>query len=220
MPKIAGSSSQGVPRIEGPPTKNHPKARTVNMTIKDDVQSFDVVAVKLLEQALKIELANKNQVPVNRVCPKCDIEIAGHHFYVNLISFKLGEFDVILGIEWLLENNAQIDYKDRKVRLRTLDSKKRVIFRGSKQEKKFFTIAQAKKLLCQNYEAYLAHVIDTDKEVLMLKAIPVVNEFPDVFPDNLPGLSIDIEIEFVIKLARGTEPLSKSPYWMAPVEMK
>ena len=64
-----------------------------------------------------IELANKNQVPVDRVCPRCDVEIGGHHFYADLIPFKLGEFDVILGMDWLSENNAQIDCKNRKARL-------------------------------------------------------------------------------------------------------
>ncbi|KAL8155372.1 hypothetical protein AgCh_000671 [Apium graveolens] len=226
--------------------KYQPKARTFNMTMKDAVQSSDMVVgtlsvnsvdakvlfnsgatrsfisqsfvdklhceVKLLEQALMIELANKNQVSVNRVCPRCDIEIGGHHFYANLIPFKLREFDVILGMDWLSENNAQIDCKNRKVRLRTLDGKKNMIFRGNKQEKKFLTIAQVNKLLCHNCEAYLAHVIDTSKEVPSLEAIPVVNEFPGLPPDR--------EIEFAIDLTPGTEPDSKAPYRMAPVEMK
>ena len=77
-----------------------------------------------------------------------------------------------------------------------------------------------KKLLRQNCEAYLAHVLDTSKEVPALEAIPVVNEFSDVFPDDLPGLPPDREIEFAIDLAPGTEPVSKAPYRMAPVEMK
>ncbi|KAL8121324.1 hypothetical protein AgCh_018164 [Apium graveolens] len=175
---------------------------------------------KLLEQALMIELANKNQVSVDRVCPKCNIEVGGHQFYANLIPFKLGEFDVILGMDWLSENNAHIDCKNRKVRLQTLDSKKKVIFRGNKQEKKFLTIAQVKKLLRQNCEAYLAHVVDTSKAVPALEAIPVVKKFSDVFPDDLPGLPPDREIEFAIDLAPGTEPVSKAPYRMAPVEMK
>ena len=48
----------------------------------------------------------------------------------------------------------------------------------------------------------------------------MVNEFPDVFPDELPGLPPDREIEFAIDLAPGTEPVSKAPYRMAPIEMK
>ncbi|KAL8114665.1 hypothetical protein AgCh_021504 [Apium graveolens] len=176
--KTSGRGQQqaaNVARIEGPPTKDQPKAWTFNMTMKDAIQSSDMVAgtlpvnsidakvlfdygatrsfisqsfvdklhyeVKLLEQALMIELANKNQVSVDRVCPRCDIEIGGHHFYANLIPFKLGKFDIILGMDWLSENNAQIDYKNRKGRLQALDRKKRVIFRGNKQEKNFLTIA-------------------------------------------------------------------------------
>ncbi|KAL8122190.1 hypothetical protein AgCh_018800 [Apium graveolens] len=217
--------SANVARIEGPPAKDQPKARNFNMIMKDAVQSSDVVAgtlpvnsvdvkvlfdsgatrsfisqdfvdklhceVKLLEQALMIELANKNQVFVDRVCPMCDTE-----------------------------NNAQFDCKNRKVRLHILGSKKKVVFRGNKQEKKFLTIAQVKKLLRQNCEAYLAHMIDTSKEVPALEAILVVNKCPDVFPDDLPGLPPDREIEFAIDLAPGTEPVSKAPYRMAPVEMK
>ena len=132
----------------------------------------------------------------------------------------MGEFDVILVMDWLSDNNAQIDCKNKKVRLQTLDGKKKVIFRGNKQEKKFLTIAQVKKLLRQNCEVYLAHMVDTSKEVPVLEAIPVVNKFPDVFPDDLPGLPPDREIEFAIELVSGTEPVSKAPYRMAPVEMK
>ncbi|KAL8147704.1 hypothetical protein AgCh_005141 [Apium graveolens] len=253
-PRLIGAPSQNVPRIGGPPAKDQPKAMIFNMTMKDVVQSSDVVVgtlpvnyvdakvlfdsgatrsfisqdfvdklhceVELLERALMIELANKNQVLVDRVCPRCHIEIVGHHFYANLIPFKLGEFDVTLGMDWLSENYAQIDCKNRKVRLQALDGKKKVIFRGNKHEKKFLRIAQVKKLLRQNCEAYLAHVVDTSQEVPVLEAIPVVNEFPDVFPDDLPGLPPDREIEFAIDLPPETKPVSKAPYRMAPVEMK
>jgi hypothetical protein len=45
--------------------------------------------------------------------------------------------------------------------------------------------------------------------------ITVVNEFPDVFPEELPGMPPDQDIEFVIDLKRGTTPINKSPYRMA-----
>ena len=75
-------------------------------------------------------------------------------------------------------------------------------------------------MLRQGCEAYLAHVVDVKKEVPRIEDIDVVNEFSDVFPDELPGLPPDREIEFAINLAPGTEPVSKAPYTMAPVEMK
>ncbi|KAL8098277.1 hypothetical protein AgCh_031154 [Apium graveolens] len=78
----------------------------------------------------------------------------------------------------------------------------------------------ARKLLRQGCENFIAYVIDKIQDPAKLEDIPVVNEFPDVFPDELPGLPPDREIEFTIDLAPGTEPISKAPYRMAPVEMK
>ena len=63
-------------------------------------------------------------------------------------------------------------------------------------------------------------MIDLYKKMIKIGDVPVVDEFPDVFPDELPGLPPDREIEFAIDLAPGTEPVSKAPYRMAPVEMK
>nr|GFD35772.1 DNA/RNA polymerases superfamily protein [Tanacetum cinerariifolium] len=49
---------------------------------------------------------------------------------------------------------------------------------------------------------------------------PIVSEFPDVFPDELPGIPLVREVEFSIKLILGAEPISKAPYRMAPIELK
>ena len=77
--------------------------------------------------------------------------------------------------------------------------------------KKFLTMIQAKRLLRQGCEAYLAHVVDIDKKISKIEDIPVVSEFPNVFSDELPGLPPDREIEFAIDLVPGTEPVSKAP---------
>ena len=63
-------------------------------------------------------------------------------------------------------------------------------------------------------------MVDTRKEVLKLDDIPVVREFLDVFPEDLPGIPIDREIEFSIEVLLGTSPISKAPYRMAPIELK
>ncbi|XP_063938038.1 uncharacterized protein LOC135147914 [Daucus carota subsp. sativus] len=175
--------------------------------------------VRSLDQVLTIELANQDRVPVSKVCPRCELAIEGHRFQVDLIPFRLGEFDAILGMDWLSATNAHIDCKNKRVTLQTSD-KATVVFQGQKQAKQFLTILQARKLLRQGCQAYLAHVVDKRKEPVKLEEITVVNEFPDVFPEELPGLPPDREIEFAIELAPGTEPVSKAPYRMAPVEMK
>ena len=55
---------------------------------------------------------------------------------------------------------------------------------------------------------------------MRLEDILVVREFPDVFPDDLPGLPPEREIDFQIELAPGTKPISRAPYRMAPAELK
>jgi hypothetical protein len=65
---------------------------------------------------------------------------------------------------------------------------------------------------CSNSYAYAI-------EGIKLKDIPIVGEYPDVFPDDLPGMPPDRNIEFVIELQPGTAPISKRPYRMPPNEL-
>ena len=52
------------------------------------------------------------------------------------------------------------------------------------------------------------------------KNVPVVCEFPDVFPEELPGLPPEREIEFCIDVVTGTDPISMPPYRMVPARLK
>ena len=72
----------------------------------------------------------------------------------------------------------------------------------------------------QGCQEFLASVLDTTRIDIKIEAIPVVNEFPNVFPKDLPGLPPDQDVEFAIDVMPGTAPISKAPYLMAPAEMK
>ena len=63
-------------------------------------------------------------------------------------------------------------------------------------------------------------MVETGKEGTTLDEIPVVREFPDVFPDDIAGLPLEREVEFTIDLIPGTEPISIPPYRMAPTELR
>ncbi|KAA3473972.1 Gag-Pol polyprotein [Gossypium australe] len=69
-------------------------------------------------------------------------------------------------------------------------------------------------------EAYLAYVIDTKVSEKKVEFVPVVCEFPDVFPKKLSGLHPMQEVEFSIELVSGTTPISIAPYRMAPTKLK
>ncbi|XP_070041135.1 uncharacterized protein [Nicotiana tomentosiformis] len=66
----------------------------------------------------------------------------------------------------------------------------------------------------------LVRVTDTTAKAPTLESVPVVNEFLEVFPDELPGIPPDREIDFRIDVMPGTQPISISPYRMAPAELK
>ncbi|XP_028072845.1 uncharacterized protein LOC114275056 [Camellia sinensis] len=58
------------------------------------------------------------------------------------------------------------------------------------------------------------------KKAPTVDAIPVVQEFLDIFPEDLPGIPVDREIEFTIETQPGTEPISKAPYCMSMAKLK
>nr|GFC39013.1 putative reverse transcriptase domain, aspartic peptidase domain protein [Tanacetum cinerariifolium] len=79
---------------------------------------------------------------------------------------------------------------------------------------------QARTLLSHGCEGFLATIHDTTSDVPSIHDQPIVSEFPDVFPDELPGIPPVREVEFNIELILGAEPISKAPYPMAPIELK
>ena len=78
----------------------------------------------------------------------------------------------------------------------------------------------ARCLLQKGCKGYLAHIVDTRSSEVGFEDVPVVRDFPDVFPDDLPGLPPEREIDFPIDLVPGTSPISLPPYRMAPAELK
>ena len=97
-----------------------------------------------------------------------------------------------------------------------------MIFYGERKihSTSLISVIQANKMLHKASQAYLVYAIESGNSEMQLAEVPVVNEFFDVFPEDLPGLPPDKEIEFEIELASGTEPISITPYRMEPAELK
>ncbi|GJU85707.1 hypothetical protein Tco_1293253 [Tanacetum coccineum] len=72
--------------------------------------------------------------------------------------------------------------------------------------------------------AFLAHVTTKEtedkSEKKRLKELPIVRDFPDVFPEDLPGLPPTRQVEFKIDLVPGVAPVARAPYRLAPSEMR
>ncbi|KAL0534123.1 hypothetical protein IC582_028404 [Cucumis melo] len=151
----------------------------------------------------------------------CQIEIAGHVIEVTLLVLDMLDFDVILGMDWLAANHASIDCSRKEV---TFNPPSRASFKfrgeGSRSLPQVISAIRASKLLSQGTWGILASVVDTREADVSLSSEPVVRDYPDAFPEELPGLPPHREVEFAIELEPGTVPISRAPYRMAPAELK
>ena len=131
------------------------------------------------------------------------------------------DFDIILGMDWLSRHHATVDCYRKEVRF-CRPGQTEVMFYGLRKTlpNSIMTAMKASKMIQNSYQGYLAYAIKVRDSGSRLEDILVVREFPDVFPEDLPGIPPDIEIDFQIELAPGIEPISKAPYKMAPLELK
>ncbi|KAL5565524.1 hypothetical protein UlMin_027032 [Ulmus minor] len=141
---------------------------------------------------------------------------------VNLVVLEMHDYDVILGMDWLSKYNAKIDCHKKRVSFEPTEGQK-FAFQGEKKRSRtpFLSSLKAGKLLKQGCVGYLVNMLDTTmKLTTQPEDVPIVKEFLDVFPEDLPGIPPDREIEFKIDLLPGTAPISKAPYRMAPAELR
>jgi len=114
----------------------------------------------------------------------------------------------------------QIDWYAKTVTFQTPEGK-RMIFEGERILKLITLISMviAQKLLRKGCMGYLAYILNSDDEGPRLKDIPVVKEFLDVFPEELPGLPPEREVEVSIDTFPRVPPIAQQPYRMAPTEL-
>jgi hypothetical protein len=135
--------------------------------------------------------------------------------------FTLGGFNVVLGMDWLAMFEATILCKQKAIRLKTLNGSQIMVYDDREpQVPKVISMIRANELLRRGCGAYLAYVVNHEAKALELKEVPVVRDFPDVFPEDLSGILLDRDIEFQIDLVPGAQLVVKAPYRLAPSEMK
>ena len=162
-----------------------------------------------------------HSVIVNRVYRDCPIQIREYEFPRDLIGSPFKEFDVILGMDWLSHQQVIVDCRMKRVTLRTSNDDE-VIFIGERSNHLSNVIFAAivRKMVRKGCEVYLAYVMNTVKARPSVSNIPTDSDFPDVFPEEFPGLPPQMEIEFAIDVVPSATPASITLYRMAPLELK
>ena len=134
--------------------------------------------------------------------------IVRRELFSNLIVLKMMNYDGILEMDFLDKYNTSIEYHCLRVIFRPEDIEL-FDFLGestSKKSKVFLTALEARKLLLQGCMGYLAHVLDKRmEEKLKINYVPIIQDFPKVFLEDLPGLPPDREIDFEFDLVPGTD---------------
>lgn len=171
--------------------------------------------------AMSVTIPNGKSILCDVMYRNCPILIGGCEFQVDLIQFELTDFDVILGMNWLSKYKADINCLNHEITLMKPDGCK-VSYRRRKVQPKPEIISSLKafKLLSKGHYGYLCSVVDLTKPEPSLSDIPIVCEYPDVFPEEIPGMPPEREIDFSIDLVPGSAPISKAPYRMAPAELQ
>jgi hypothetical protein len=130
-------------------------------------------------------------------CPRVRIILSGVEFLANLVVLKSKGIDVILGVDWLSQHHGLISCADKVVHLTNPDEI---------------------QVTCHT-RGHRPDIMVFNMEAKSIEDVPVVREYPDVFPEELPGMPPDRDIEFVIDLIPRTSPIGKRPYRMAAPEL-
>ncbi|KAH0636415.1 hypothetical protein KY290_036860 [Solanum tuberosum] len=152
--------------------------------------NFDILPKQLLEP-FSVSTPVGESILSERVYRDCTISFNHKDTMADLVELYMVDFDVILVIEW---RSSSTTPKGR-----------------------FILYLKARKLVSKGCIYHLVPVNDSSVETPF---VPVVSEFQEVFPDNLPRVPPEIELDFGIDILRDTHHISIPPYRMAPVELK
>ncbi|GJV47358.1 putative reverse transcriptase domain-containing protein [Tanacetum coccineum] len=160
--------------------------------------SFQIdITPTALDHYYDVELADGRIIGLNTILRGCILNFLNHPFNIDLMPVELGSFDVIIGMDWLAKYQAIIVCAEKIVRI-SWGNETLIVF--------------------------LAHVTTKEtedkSEKKRLEDVPIVRNFPKVFPEDLLGLPSTRQMEFQIDLIPSVAPIARAPYRLAPSEMK
>ncbi|GJY78896.1 putative reverse transcriptase domain-containing protein [Tanacetum coccineum] len=181
-----------------------------------------------LDHYYDVELADGRIIGLNTILKGCTLNFLNHQFHVNLMPVELGSFDAIIGMDWLAKYQAVIVCAEKIVRIpwrnKTLIIHGDGSTQGNVTRLNIISCTKTQKYMEKGFPIFLAHVttkeIEDKSEKKRLEDVPIVQNFPEVFPEDLPGLPPTRQVEFQIDLVPGAAPVARAPYRLAPSEMK
>jgi hypothetical protein len=138
------------------------------------------------------------KIATNQLNRSVPISLGSKIFKTTLLILGLEGMDIILGADWMTQHRVVLDVAARALEIHSPTFGDLTLYLPNQEPTRSCAFAMIE---------------------LPLKKIPMVCEYVDVFPDELPGMPPDRDIEFTIELQPGTTPISKRPYRMPPAEL-
>ncbi|GJY96852.1 putative reverse transcriptase domain-containing protein [Tanacetum coccineum] len=180
---------------------------------------LDIKPAKL-NTSYEVELADGKVVCTNTVLKGYTLNLLDHLFDIDLMPIELGTFDVIIRMDWLVEPDGIIMCGKKEVHVPYKN--KTLVVKGDSgaSRLKVISFIKARKYIERGSQLFLAQVTEKESSKKQLQDVPVIRNFPEVFPDDFPGLPPPRQVEFRIDLVPGAVPVARAPYHLTPSELK
>nr|GEX31353.1 hypothetical protein [Tanacetum cinerariifolium] len=181
-----------------------------------------------LGNSYDVELADGKIVRVDTIMRGCTTNFLSHPFNIDLMPVELGSFNVIIGMDWLRRCHAVIVCDEKLVRIpygnETLPFCGNESNNGRESQLTVILCSKAQEYMAKGCQVFLAQISakkeEDRSEGKQLEDVPVVRDFPKVFPEDLPRLPPARPVEFHIDLIPGAALVARAPYRLAPSKMK
>ncbi|GKB26832.1 putative reverse transcriptase domain-containing protein, partial [Tanacetum coccineum] len=180
-----------------------------------------------LDTNYSVELADDKSLTTNTILRGCTLNLQNHLFEIDLLPIELGSFDVIVGMDWMAKHHAEVVCYEKYIRVPYRNDM--LIIQGersgikSKSRLEVISSIRTQKYIGQGCQVFLIQMMKKEKNKISkrrIEDVPVVRDFPEVFPEELPGLPPTRQVEFHIELILRAAPVAHASYRLAPTEMK
>ncbi|GKB11802.1 putative reverse transcriptase domain-containing protein, partial [Tanacetum coccineum] len=180
-----------------------------------------------LDTNYSVELANDKSPTTSTILRGCTLNLQNHMFKIDLLPIELGSFDIIVRIDWMAEHYAKVVCYEKYIRVPYGNDM--LIIQGErsgvKNESRLEVISsiRTQKYIDHGCQMFLIQMMKEEKTKIperQIEDVPVVRDFPEVFPEDLPGLPPTCLVEFHIELIPRAAPVARAPYRLTPAKMK
>ncbi|KAL4344379.1 hypothetical protein AHAS_Ahas11G0172500 [Arachis hypogaea] len=168
--------------------------------------SFDKVeelGLKVSELAFELHVHTPHQTVMTRSgCRQVGFKLEGRDFVLDLICLPMVRLEIILGFDWLSKNRVLLDCFERSIQFMPEGENRAVIAEGFYLN---FVIVHCSREESHDYILLTANALGDAQN---LDQIPIVRDFSELFPKDIPKFPPQREIKFAIELVPGAGPVS------------